>query len=108
VLPAALSVAKGECDRGIFVDGVGYGSAMIANKVRGIFACVCQDPVCAELARQHNDANVLCIGGKIIGPVLAMAIAKTWMATEPLTAAKYVRRRDKVAKIDEEHTQPLK
>lgn len=108
VLPAALSVAKGECDRGIFVDGVGYGSAMIANKVRGIFACVCQDPVCAELARQHNDANVLCIGGKIIGPVLAMAIAKTWMATEPLTAAKYVRRRDKVTKIDEEHTQPLK
>lgn len=107
VLPAALSIAKGECNRGIFVDGVGYGSAMIANKVRGIFACVCQDPICAELARQHNDANVLCLGGKIIGPVLAMAIAKTWMATEPLTAEKYVRRRNKVAKIDEDYTKPL-
>lgn len=81
---------------------------MTANKVRGIFACVCQDPVCAELARQHNDANVLCIGGKIIGSVLAMAIAKTWMATEPLTAEEYVRRRNKVTKIDEEYTQPLK
>lgn len=81
---------------------------MTANKVCGIFACVCQDPVCAELARQHNDANVLCIGGKIIGSVLAMAIAKTWMATGPLTAEKYVRRRNKVTKIDEEYTQPLK
>lgn len=99
---------QSECDRGIFVGGVGYGSAMIANKVCGIFACVCQDPVCAELARQHNDANVLCIGGKIIGSVLAMAIAKTWMATEPLTAEEYVRRRNKVTKIDEEYTQPLK
>ncbi len=104
VYPASLAVARGECDRGIFVDGVGYGSAMIANKIRGIFACVCQDPVCAELARQHNDANVLCIGGKIIGPVLAMAIVETWMQTEPLTAEKYTRRRDKVAQIDADHT----
>ena len=107
VYPAALAVGRGEADRGIFVDGVGYGSAMIANKCRGIFACVCQDPVCAELARQHNDANVLCIGGKIIGPVLAMAIVKTWMATEPLTAEKYTRRRDKVAAIDVERTTPV-
>ena len=107
VYPAALAVAGGDCERGIFVDGVGYGSAMIANKCRGVFACVCQDPVCAELARQHNDANVLCIGGKIIGPVLAMAIVKTWMATEPLTAEKYTRRRNKVAAIDVERTTPV-
>ena len=89
VYPASLAVAKGECDRGIFVDGVGYGSAMIANKISGIYACVCQDPFCASLARQHNDANVLCIGGKIIGGMIAMEIVKTWMATEPLTAEKY-------------------
>ena len=104
VYPAAMAVAKGECDRGIFVDGVGYGSAMIANKLRGIFACVCQDPVCAELSRQHNDANVLCLGGKIIGPVLAMAIVKTWMSTDAFTEEKYTRRRDKVADIDAAHT----
>ena len=108
VYPASLAVAKGECDRGIFVDGVGYGSAMIANKLRGIFACVCQDPVCAELSRQHNDANVLCLGGKIIGPVLAMAIVKTWMSTDAFTEEKYARRRDKVAKIDEDHTVAVK
>ena len=108
VYPAALAVARGECDRGIFVDGVGYGSAMIANKIRGVYACVCQDPVCAELSRQHNDANVLCIGGKIIGPVLALAIVKTWMSTDALTAEKYVRRREKVAEIDAKHCVPVK
>ena len=104
IYPASMAVAKGECERGIFVDGVGYGSAMIANKFRGIFACVFQDPVCAELARQHNDANVLCIGGKLIGPVLAMAIVKTWMSTDALTAERYANRRRKVAAIDEERT----
>ena len=108
VYPASLAVAKGECDRGIFVDGVGYGSAMIANKISGIYACVCQDPFCASLARQHNDANVLCIGGKIIGGMIAMEIVKTWMATEPLTAEKYVRRRNKVKKITDRHCVPVK
>ena len=103
VYPASLAVAKKECDRGIFVDGVGYGSAMIANKLRGIFACVCQDPFCAQLSREHNDSNVLCIGGKIIGSAIAMEIVKTWMNTDALTAEKYVRRRDKVAEIDKKH-----
>ncbi|HUM83357.1 MAG TPA: RpiB/LacA/LacB family sugar-phosphate isomerase [Lachnospiraceae bacterium] len=107
VYPAALSVAKGECDRGIFVDGVGYGSAMIANKINGIYACVCQDPFCAQLARQHNDANVLCIGGKIIGSAIAMEIVKTWMHTDPLTAEKYTRRRDKVKEINDRHCTAL-
>ena len=51
VFPAALAVAKGECDKGIFCDGVGYGSALIANKVNGFYAAVCQDPLCATLAR---------------------------------------------------------
>ena len=108
VLPAALAVAKGECDRGIFVDGVGYGSAMIANKVNGIYACVCQDPFCAELARQHNDANVLCLGAKIIGGMIAMQIVKTYMSTDALTAEKYVRRIKKVQKINEDYCRPIK
>jgi ribose 5-phosphate isomerase B len=107
VLPAALAVAKGECDRGIFVDGVGYGSAMIANKVSGIYACVCQDPFCAQLARQHNDANVLCLGAKIIGGMIAMEIVKTYMSTDALTADKYVRRVQKVQKINDEYCRPL-
>ena len=108
ILPASLAVAKGECDRGIFVDGVGYGSAMIANKVSGIYACVCQDPFCATLARQHNDANVLCLGGKLIGPLMAMEIVKTWMHTDALTADKYVRRRNKVEDINNQYCVPVK
>lgn len=108
VYPAALSAAKGECDRGIFVDGVGYGSAMIANKLSGVYAVVCQDPFCAQLARQHNDANVLCLGGKIIGGAIAMETVRVWMHTDPLTAEKYVRRVQKVKAINDKHCVPVK
>jgi ribose 5-phosphate isomerase B len=102
VLPATLAVAKGEADRGIFVDGVGYGSAMIANKVRGVFAAVCQDSFCAELARSHSDTNVLCLGGKIIGSAIALEIVRVWMTTEWLgeSEPKYARRVQKVVDID--------
>jgi ribose 5-phosphate isomerase B len=105
VYPAALAVSKGECERGIFVDGVGYGSAMIANKVKGIFAAVCQDSFCAELARSHSDTNVLCIGGKIIGEAIALEIVKVWMTTDWLgdTEEKYARRVNKVKEIDAKH-----
>lgn len=108
VYPAALAVAKGECERGIFVDGVGYGSALISNKICGIYAAVCQDPFCAQLAREHTDSNVLCIGGKIIGSAIAMETVKTWMRTDALTAEKYRRRVQKVADINDKHCVPLK
>ena len=108
VLPAALSVAKGECNRGIFVDGVGYGSALIANKINGCYAAVCQDPFCAKLAREHTDSNVLCIGGKIIGSAIAMEIVKTWLTTDALTAEKYRRRVEKVSAINNKYCVPVK
>jgi ribose 5-phosphate isomerase B len=102
VHPAALAVAEGQADRGIFVDGVGYGSAMIANKVPGVFAAVCQDPFCAGLARSHSDTNVLCLGGKIIGSALALEIVRVWMTTDFLAdEPKYKARVDKVVQIDE-------
>lgn len=102
VYPAALAVSNGEVDRGIFIDGVGYGSAMIANKVPRVFAAVCQDPLCASLARSHSDTNVLCIGGKIIGSVLALEIVRVWMTTDWLghDEPKYARRVQKVKDID--------
>lgn len=108
VYPASLAVAKGECDRGIFVDGVGYGSALIANKINGIYAAVCQDPFCAKLARQHTDSNVLCLGAKIIGDMMASEIVKTWMTTDPLMEEKYRRRVDKVKAINDKHCVPVK
>ena len=109
VYPAALAVSAGEAERGIFVDGVGYGSAMIANKVPGVFAAVCQDPFCAELARSHSDTNVLCIGGKIIGSAIAIEIVRVWMTTQWLgtTEEKYARRVAKFERIDLEHTKEI-
>lgn len=107
VYKAALAVAKGEAERGIFVDGVGYGSALIANKICGVYAAVCQDPFCARLAREHTDSNVLCIGGKIIGSAIAMEIVKTWLATDALTDEKYRRRVKKVADINDKHCVPV-
>ncbi|MDT3426178.1 ribose 5-phosphate isomerase B [Paenibacillus forsythiae] len=108
IYPASLAVAEGKVDRGIFIDGVGYGSAMIANKIYGVYAAVCQDPFCAELARSHSDTNVLCIGGKIIGSAIALEIVKVWMTTEHLgDVEKYKRRVDKVVKISEKHLKPL-
>src|SRR4051794_10596761 len=107
VYPAALAVGDGRVDRAILVDGVGYGSAMIANKVHGVYAAVCQDPFCASLARSHSDTNVLCLGGKIIGSALALEIVRAWMSTEWLTDEKYRRRVAKVVDIDDRHLVPL-
>ena len=108
VYPAALAVAKGECDRGIFCDGVGYGSALIANKIYGCYAAVCQDPLCATLARQHTDSNILCLGAKIIGGLMAMEVVKTWLNTDPLMEEKYRRRVQKVCDINDKHCVALK
>ena len=106
--PAALAVGRGETARAILVDGVGYGSAMIANRIAGVDAVVCQDPFCAALARSHSDSNVLCLGAKIIGSALAAAVVTTWMTTEFLAEeAKYVRRVQKGRAISERHLRPL-
>ncbi|CCK20168.1 RpiB/LacA/LacB family sugar-phosphate isomerase [Lactococcus laudensis] len=102
VYPAALKVSQ-EKVRGIFVDGVGYGSALIANRIYGIDAVVCQDPFCAKLAREHTDSNVLCLGGKIIGSAIALEIVRTWMTTDFLPEEKYIRRVEKVKAISEKH-----
>ena len=106
--PAALAVGRGDVDRAIMVDGVGYGSAMIANRVLGVDAVVCQDPFCAGLARSHSDSNVLCIGGKIIGSALALDVVSTWMTTDFLAdEPKYARRVAKGREVASRHLRPL-
>jgi ribose 5-phosphate isomerase B len=108
VYPAALAVGKGRADRGVFVDGVGYGSALIANRIYGVYAAVCQDPFCAALARSHSDTNVLCVGGKIIGSALALEVVNAWMSTDFLgDEDKYTRRVEKVRQISERHLKRL-
>lgn len=104
VYPAALAVSKNEVDRGIFIDGVGYGSALIANKIYGVYAAIAQDPFVASLARSHSNTNVLCLGGKVIGSAIANEIVKTWMNTNYLSNdKKYVTRVNKVVDINNKH-----
>ncbi|MCR3759418.1 RpiB/LacA/LacB family sugar-phosphate isomerase [Clostridium felsineum] len=108
IYPAALAVAEGKAERGIFIDGVGYGSALIANKIYGVYAAVCQDPFCAKLARSHSNTNVLCIGAKIIGSAIALETIDSWMNTDFLSnTPKYKLRVDKVTNISEKHLKKL-
>lgn len=105
IYPAALAVSDGQVERGIFIDGVGYGSALIANKIPGAYAAVAQDPFCAGLARSHSNTNVLCLGGKLIGPAIAEVIVDTWMTTDYLADnPRYTQRVDKVVEIAKKHT----
>lgn len=109
VYPASLAVANKECEKGIFIDGVGYGSAMIANKIYGVYAAVAQDPFVASLASSHSNTNVLCLGGKIIGETIAIEIVKTWLNTKYLVnEPKYTNRVDKVVEINNKHLNKMK
>ena len=108
IYPASLAVSKGEADRGIFIDGVGYGSAMIANKIYGVYAAICQDPFCAGLARSHSNTNVLCLGGKIIGSAIAQEIVKTWMTTDYLSDnERYTKRVDNIVAMEEKQLKKI-
>ena len=75
------AITRGECDRGILICGTGIGISITANKVPGIRAALCTDCFCAEATRLHNDANVLCMGGRVVGPGLAVKITDTFLNT---------------------------
>ena len=72
-------VADGEADRGILICGTGIGMAMAANKVKGIRAAVCHDPFSTERSRKSNDAQIMCMGARVIGPELAKMLVKLWL-----------------------------
>jgi ribose 5-phosphate isomerase B len=81
IRPAAEAVARGECDRGIVFGGSGNGEAMAANKVRGVRCALCWNEESARLSRQHNDANVLSLGERLIPEDLALQIVRIWLTT---------------------------
>ena len=93
----ARAVASGECERGIAVCGTGIGISIAMNKVRGIRAALCGDCYSAEMTRRHNDANVLALGGRVVGAGLALKIVDTFLET-PFEGGRHARR---VAKIHE-------
>ena len=80
--PAAEAVVKGECDRGIVFGGSGNGEAIAANKVRGVRCALCWNEETARLSRQHNDANVLSMGERVIPEETALAIVRVWLTTD--------------------------
>lgn len=88
----ANAVASGKCDRGIIICGTGIGVSITANKVRGIRAALCGDCFSAEATRQHNDANVLCMGARAVGEGLALKIADTFLDTPFSNDERHIRR----------------
>lgn len=94
----AHAVADGECDRGILICGTGIGISIAANKVKGIRAAVCHDVFSAKATREHNDANILAMGARVIGPGHALVIVDTFLNTEFSNAERHKRR---IAQIEE-------
>lgn len=78
----ANSVANGEFERGIIICGSGLGVAITANKVKGIRAVTCHDTYCARMSRAHNDANILTMGGRVVGTDVACDIVKVWLESD--------------------------
>jgi ribose 5-phosphate isomerase B len=100
---AALQVARGEADAGIVIDGAGLGSAIAANKIRGVRAAMCVNHTLARYARQHNGANVLALGATLVSADEARAIVDTFIDT-PMREARYIRRLAKIRDLEQQRT----
>ncbi len=94
------AVSKGEVERGILICGTGIGMSIVANKHRNVRAALCSEPFSARMSRLHNDANVLVLGGRVIGVELAKDIAKVWMET-PFEGGRHERRLKKISLMEE-------
>lgn len=95
----ARLVATGSADRGIVIGGSGQGEQITANKVRGIRAALCNDLYTARMSREHNDANVLAVGGRIVAFGLADEIVAVWLGT-PFEGGRHQRRVDQITEIE--------
>ena len=98
----ARAVARGTCDLGIMIDGAGIGSCMVANKVPGVRAAMCYDDASARNSREHNGANVLTLGGKMIPDERMRSIVKVWLSTE-LTEDRHKRRVALIDAVEQEY-----
>jgi ribose 5-phosphate isomerase B len=103
-LQVAESVASGKAERGVLVCGTGIGMAMTANKVPGVRAALCSDPFTARMSREHNDANILTLGGRLMDQDLGLEILRMWLST-PFAGGRHERRLGKIAQIERRHLQ---
>ncbi len=91
IRPAAEAVARGECERGIVLGGSGNGEAIVANRLAGIRCAVCWNTQSAELARRHNNANMISLGQRMVSAQDALEIVRTWLR-EPFDGGRHLRR----------------
>jgi ribose 5-phosphate isomerase B len=96
---AAREAVGGGAERAIVLGGSGQGEQIVANKVRGVRAALCNDLYLARLSRAHNDANVLAIGGRVVAPELAKEIVRVWLST-PFEGGRHARRLEQIAEIE--------
>lgn len=96
----AEAVASGQYEQGILICGTGIGISIAANKVKGIRAALCSDDFSAQMARQHNNANILALGERVLGPGLALHIVDTFLKT-PFEGGRHARRVDKIGQLEE-------
>jgi ribose 5-phosphate isomerase B len=99
------AVSGGEAERGILICGTGIGMSIIANKFPGVRAALCHNEVTARLSREHNDANVLVMGERILGTAVALDLVKVWFETA-FEGGRHQRRLDKIRAIEEEQNHP--
>jgi ribose 5-phosphate isomerase B len=99
------ALLAGEAERGILVCGTGIGMAMAANKAPGVRAAPCVDAFTAQMAREHNDANVLTLGARIVGAETAIEIVRVWLETA-FAGDRHVRRLDKLAALERKEHRP--
>jgi len=100
------SVLEGDCQLGIMMCGTGVGSCIAANKIPGIRAALCHDTYSARLSRRHNDANVLCLGARVVGEGLAREIVATWLEEDFSEEARHRRRLEKVTALEHREREP--
>jgi ribose 5-phosphate isomerase B len=98
-IPVAEAVANGKADRGILVCGTGFGMCIVANKVKGIRAVSCRDPIEAEMSRRHNNANVLCMSADFLGQELIDRLVHVWLTTD-FEGGRHQRRVEKIASYE--------
>lgn len=98
----AEKVAKGECDRGILLCGTGIGMSIAANKVPGVRAALCHDEFTARATTEHNDTNVLCMGGRLIAPYMGVLILDSWLKAE-FQGGRHQARIDKITDIEKKY-----
>jgi len=98
---AASLVSRGQADRAILVCGTGIGMSIAANKIKGVRAALCFDELNAQISRHHNDANVLCISGDLLGTTMLRKMVETWLSTDFGGGGRHQRRVNKIKVIEE-------